>query len=82
MTRAAKKVHYINEHENENENANLMAAYRLRIAENEKLLDEIQRINRKLHDMNAELMKAQAEAGKYREMYDAIRRGHYLLIPK
>jgi len=78
MTRAMKKIHYINE----NENFNVMAAYQMSMAENQKLLDEIHRLNAKLNDMSAELIKSEDEANNYRDMYLALRRGHYLLVPK
>ncbi|QJD82883.1 hypothetical protein [Cohnella herbarum] len=78
MTKTAKKVHYINE----SENFNIMAAYQMRIAENEKLLDEINRLNSKLNDMSLDLIKAQDGERQYRDMYHALRQGHYLLIPK
>lgn len=78
MTKAANKVHYIKE----NENFNIMAAYQMRIAENEKLLEEINRLNSILTDMSLELIKAQDGERQYRDMYHALRQGHYLLIPK
>lgn len=78
MAKAAKKVHYLSG----NENMNIMAAYQLRIAENQNLLEEIHRLSDKLDDAKAELEKAKEEARKYREMYDALRQGHYLLVPK
>ncbi|TVY04478.1 hypothetical protein [Cohnella terricola] len=78
MVSSAKKVRYINE----KENFNLMAAYQLRIAENEQLLQEIHRLNAKLQQTSTELEQAQDEANNYREMYLAIRQGHYLLVPK
>ncbi|RKP58191.1 hypothetical protein D7Z26_01420 [Cohnella endophytica] len=78
MNNAVKKIHYINE----NEDFNIMAAYQMRIAENQKLLDEIHRLNGKLNDLSFELIKAQDDANNYRDMYHALRQGNYLLIPK
>jgi len=77
-TKAAKKIHYIGE----SENYNLMAAYQHRIAENEKLLAEIQRLNERIGELDTELRKAREDSENIREMYLALRKGHYLLVPK
>jgi len=77
-TKAAKKIHYIGDADN----YNLMAAYQHRIAENERLLAEIQRLNEKIGELDAELGKARQDSDNIREMYLALRKGHYLLIPK
>ncbi|MFC5403910.1 hypothetical protein [Cohnella soli] len=65
-----------------NQPDHIAAAYQFRISENQKLLEEISRLNIKISNLTNELTKEQQEKNNYRELYLALRQGNYLLIPK
>ncbi|TFE23062.1 hypothetical protein [Cohnella luojiensis] len=74
---AAKKLNF----QSEIEDLSLMAAYRLKVTDNQKLQEEIVRLRIELNELSGRLIDAEDEANKYKEMYLALRQGHYLLIP-
>lgn len=78
MSNAVTKYHYISELEYNN----LQAFYRAKSKENHRLLAEVKRLNHVIEQLNVDVISANESATKYREMYQALREGKYLLIPK
>jgi hypothetical protein len=66
----------------EQEYFNLKASYSSQVQENQKLNAEVQRLNTMVQQLSEEAAAAKVEAANYREMYQSLREGKYLLIPK
>lgn len=78
MINPITKYQYISELEYNN----LLSAYKSKVRQNERLSAEVQRLLLLINQLNDNVATAKNEATNYREMYQSLREGKYLLIPK
>lgn len=78
MSNRISKFQYISEVEYNS----LLASHRSQFIENQKLNAEVLRLNHVIKQLYEDVIVANEDAKKYRDMYLSLREGKYLLIPK
>lgn len=78
MSNQVSKYRFVSEQEY----FNLKASYSSQVQENQRLNAEVQRLNTIINQLSEDAVAAREEAANYREMYQSLREGKYLLIPK